>query len=82
MKRGKEMNIKILDKSNIDVVKVDGITFNGKGFGKGWALHVEGMGYLANEGSDVPMVLDTKKYMTAVRDGWGTDWSFEFVQAD
>ena len=76
------IKIEVLDKTNIQVVKIEGKTFNGKGFKNGWAMFVEGMGYMGFEGSNVPYVLDTKKYMKVVRDGWGTEWDFVFIQED
>ena len=81
MKKQK-LNIKIITKENVQVVKMDeSITFNG-GFYKGWAMYVEGLGYATWE-SDKVYVLDTKKIMEAVKYNFGTnDFTEGFIKSD
>lgn len=81
MKKQK-LNIEIITKENVQVVKMDeSITFNG-GFYKGWAMYVEGLGYATWE-SDKVYVLGTKKIMEAVKYNFGTnDFTEGFIKSD
>ena len=72
---------KVMTAEDIEVRKVDGLKFNGKMY-KGWALYVEGLGFMAFEGEDIPYMLGTKKYATAIKNGWGFDWDYTIVTAD
>lgn len=73
--------IKVLSVNDIKVVKTDKLIFN-KGVIKGWALYIEGLGYMAFKGQDIPYVIGTKKWATAVKEGWSFDWEYTFVTPD
>ena len=73
--------IKEFTKDDIQVRKVNGFKFNGVGY-TGWALYVEGLGFMAFDGEELPYMLGAKKYMKAILDGWGFDWNYKFIQAD
>lgn len=74
-------NVKIFTKEDIQVVNMKNYKINGIGY-IGWGLYVEGFGFMTFDGDNLPYMLAGKKYMQAIKDGWGFDWNYGFVQAD
>ena len=77
-----KLDVVVLNKEMIKVVKAENYTFKGKRF-KGWALYIEGLGFMSeSQDRPYPYMVDTKKYAQGIKDGWGFDWDFGIVKAD